>query len=357
MDIAPHPFPLAAVLPRREEHRLVFALVHDSRSKAQAAFREQDFAGAECQWLEHADMSRDNWEHTLRKLQPTVLVIGWGSPRLPDSIVDDADFPLRYVCHLAGTVREFLPRRLVERGVLVSNWGNSISHTVAEHALLLTLSALRNQPRWTNYLREEWHLHRQPPRRATQTRTLCGKRVGIHGFGAVARALVRYLRPFGVEIAAYSHGVPAKVYAQHGVEAAPSLEALFARSEVLVECEALSPVNTGSVTYDVLSRLPEGAVFVNVARGALVDEEALIRVAREKSLRLGLDVFAKEPLPRESALFELPDVVLSPHIAGPTEDAFSIMWSFACRNLQAYLAGDESSLEGLVTPEIYDRTT
>lgn len=355
MDIPQPSLTLAAPRPRRKE-RLVFALMYESRDRARELFDREAFTGADIHWLEPGDMAQATWETTLRALRPSVLVLGWGSPRLPDAIVDDPEFPLRYVCHLAGTVREFLPRRLIERGVLVTNWGASISHTVAEHALLLTLAALRNLPRWAGYMPRWGQPGEPPPRRAMATRSLTGKRVGIHGFGAVARNLVRLLEPFDVEIASYSQGVPSRVFRQHGVQECSSLAELFRHSEVLLECEALTPASEGSVTEAVLRELPPGAVFVNVGRGALVDEAALVRVARENALRLGLDVFAREPLPPDSALFSLADCLVSPHIAGPTEDCFEYMWDFACRNVQTWLNG-EPPQEGVITAEMYDRST
>lgn len=79
-------------------------------------------------------------------MKPAVLVTGWGTPKLPDSHAALDALSLRHVCRLAGGVKPLVPRRLIERGVLVSNWGESISYTIAEHAVLLVLGLLRNLP-------------------------------------------------------------------------------------------------------------------------------------------------------------------------------------------------------------------
>ena len=353
MDLSLHPLHLLSS-PASTDN-VVFALAGDSRDKAMALFDERGFPDVPYQWLNHAGKSPEEWEEALLEVRPTVLVIGWGSRGLSESFARHPDSGLRYVCHLAGTVREFVPRSLIERGVLVSNWGSSISHTVAEHAILLALAALRSLPRWAPYL-QEWPTHRlPPPRRAMQTRSLRGKRVGLHGFGAVARELVVLLEAFGAKVSAYSLGVPVRIFTENGVHQCANLEELFATSEVIIECEALTPATQGSVNEKLLRLLPEGAAFINVARGALVDEAALARVAPERGLRLALDVYEREPLPLDSSLFSLPDTVLSPHIAGPTEDSFPAMWDFAMRNISQFLAGGE--IEGLVTPEVYDRCT
>ena len=139
-----------------------------------------------------------------------------------------------------------------------------------------------------------------------ETRTLRGKRVGLHGFGSIARELVGMLRAFGVEISSYSWGVPTGLFERYGVRECGSLQELFSGSDVLIECEALTAHNQGTVNAAMLRRLPAGAVFINVGRGHVVDETALVQVAAEKGLRLGLDVYCEEPLPASSPLRALP---------------------------------------------------
>ncbi len=188
-----------------------------------------------------------------------------------------------------------------------------------------------------------------------ETRTLQGKRVGLHGFGAIARELVYMLQPFSVELSAYSQGVPPGLFEQYGVRRYGDLKELFSNSDVLIECEALTSHNRGSVNEEVLKCLPDGAVFVNVGRGHLVEESALIQLSREKNLRLGLDVYQEEPLPVDSSLYSLENCLLSPHIAGPTGDAFSMLCELSLANLRRHLLREE--LEAVVSLEMYDRST
>jgi len=332
-----------------DRQRVVFALNDWATNSFRPLFKPQDFAPAEWHWIDSMAMNHHEWEEYLRQIQPRVIVTGWGTRRIPESLFARGETSLQYVCHLTGTVREVVPRGLIEAGIKVSNWGNSISHTIAEHALLLTLAALRCLPRWDDYM-ANW-----PQRRALPTRSLRNKRVGLHGFGAVARELIGMLRPFGCEISCYSQGVPAALLREYGLRAAQTLEALFAQSEVLIECEALTGATEGVVNEQVLLRLPAGAAFINVGRGRIVNEEALARVAVERQLLLGIDVFAKEPPPPDSALRRVPGAIFSPHIAGPTADSFAVLWDFAMRNLGLYLRGEE--IDALVTLEVYDRST
>jgi phosphoglycerate dehydrogenase-like enzyme len=246
-------------------------------------------------------------------------------------------------------VHSLVPRLLVKRGVLVSNWGTAISYTVAEHAVLLTLAALRNLPLWPLYLE-------MPADRVARmgTRGLRGKRVGIHGFGGIAREVVDMLQGFKVDIFAYSAGVPSELFQTHGVRECTSLEELFSTSDVLIECEGLNASTRGSVSAPVLDELHDGAVFVNVGRGAVVDEAHLQRMAASGRVRVALDVFAMEPLKPGSPWLDIPAACISPHIGGPTADAGPICGEHGLQNVRRYLRGE--AIEGTITLDLYDRS-
>ena len=334
---------------------IVFALAPEIRHYFRTVFDPRRFASLPCHWLDVSQLDAAQWEDALTILKPAVLVTGWGTPKLPDSYAALDALSLRYVCHLAGGVKPLVPRRLIERGVLVSNWGESISYTIAEHAVLLVLGLLRNLPEWGGFI-DTWQSgNTGHPLMTLSTRCLRGKRVGLHGFGAIAREIVQMLRAFRVEVSAYSDGVPLSFFEQHHVRPADSLEDLFSGSDIVIECEAVTERSRGSVTERILRLMPDQAIFVNVGRMAVVDEAALIKVVLEGRLRTGLDVYQQEPISPQYPLVNSTHALLSPHIAGPTEDALPVMCEFALANLQRYLKGEP--IEGRVSLEIYDRTT
>jgi phosphoglycerate dehydrogenase-like enzyme len=300
-------------------------------------------------WLSEAV----SFEARCRDLNPEVLLTAWSARELPRAWLDAPECALRYVCHITGSVRRLVPRIFIERGGWVTNWGEIPAGAVAEQALLLALAALRNLPVWPAGAA---HLRDTIRRVETlATRTLFRRRVGIHGFGRVARALVPLLLPFDVDIAAYSGGVDAAAIRTARIRPCDSLEALFRQSEVLFECEALTPATAGSVSEPLLSLLPDGAVFVNVARGQLVDEGALLREASRGRLRVALDVMSDGETNRNRELFQAAGAVLSPHIAGPTFDQYARCGDFALQNITRYLRGEP--LHAVVTLADYDRST
>lgn len=289
----------------------------------------------------------------LRDLNPTILLTGWSTKPLLPAWIEAPDCALRYVCHLAGAVRWLVPRSFLERNGCVTYWGDIPSTAVAEQGLLLALAALRNLGAWPAVIHDRPKLISHIER--LNTRTLFGRKVGIHGFGRVARALVHLLRPFGVTLRAYSAGVPESVFREAGVSTAASLEALFAESQVLFECEALTPKTSRSVTAQLLASLPDGAVFVNVARGGLVDESALLREAVSGRLGVAVDVVTTEPAGPSCELVKVPAVVFSPHIGGPTFDQYPSCGEFALRNIARFARGEP--LLASVSLEEYDRST
>ena len=314
----------------------------------------QEFAElpAKVLWLEEPDLVEVGWQERLQALAPSVLVTAWHTPPLPVEWLQSPECPLRYVCHVPGSVRRLVPRFFLERGGYVTNWGTRVAARVAEHALLLGLAALRDLPAWSPYMQ------RAPEARSIEqlnTRSLFGRRVGLHGFGAIARELVALLQPFRPSIAAYSVGVPSKVMTDLHVEPCASLETLFARSDVVFGCEALTPATTSSVTAAVLAALPDGGVFVNVGRGRIIDEDALLREARSGRIRVAVDVLTHEPIDPASPWLRTANVLVSPHIAGPTLDQYPEFGVHALHNLQRFLAGE--ALEALVSCESYDRST
>lgn len=283
----------------------------------------------------------------LATTDPEILIACWSTPALPDPLPPR----LRYVCYLCGSVRELVKRAHLERGLLVTNWGGSIARIVAEGALMHILACLRRNTRWTLAMHTEgaWKQN------GTDAASLFGRRVGLHGFGQIARELVKLLRPFDVVISSFAPDIGSEVEAAHGIRRAASLESLFADNDIIVELAPLNPATVGIVQEKHLRLIRPGGVFVNVGRAAVVDEAALLRVAMEGKIMIGLDVFATEPLPADSPFRGLRNVSLTPHIAGPTVERRCDAGAFAIENLEASAAGQP--LRAVITPEIYDIST
>ncbi len=287
------------------------------------------------------------WAEQLHAANPEVLIACWLTPPLPETLPP----ALRYVCYLAGSVKKLVPRHHIENGLRVTNWGGSISRIVAEGALVHILTCLRGLTHWTVTMHREgsWKT------RDTRTASLFGRRVGLRGYGRVAHELIALLQPFGCDIGVFAPDFTAETARADGHRCIPDLETLMRDNDVVVELAPLIPATHGSIKERHLRLLRPGSVFVNVGRGATVDEAALLKVAREGNIFVGLDVFSEEPLPADSGFRGLLNVALSPHLAGPTTDRRVDAGRHGLANLAAYAAG--LPLQGEVTLEVYDRST
>jgi phosphoglycerate dehydrogenase-like enzyme len=327
---------LVALTPQERERFLPGALGEELRSLA-----------PQIQFLDPAGLTAEAFARELAAAAPEVLLAGWQTPPLPATLPPT----LRYMCYMTGSVRRLVTRAQLEAGFLVTNWGPAISRTVAECALLHTLTCLRRTTHWTFAIH-----HEQGWRDGfDEVRSLFGRRVGLHGFGSVAREYLKLIAPFGCTVSVFAPDFDEAAAARHGATRAASLEALFAENDVIVELAPLNPATTGIVTEKLLRLIRPGGVFVNVARAGITDEAALLRVAREGQLSIGLDVFVDEPLPTTSGFRGLRNVSATPHIAGPTVDRYPDAGAFALQNLRAYAA--DQPLAAVITPAIYDQAT
>lgn len=300
--------------------------------------------------LVHCDTgssARAQFAARLAAENPEVLLACWSTPPLPATLPPN----LRYVCYLCGSVRRLVSREHIAGGLLVTNWGGSISRIVAEWALFHILACLRRATYWTIAMHREgaWK------HGGTETASLFGRKVGLHGFGQIARELVRLLQPFDCTISAFAPDVTPATAARHGIRPAASLADLFAGNDVIVELAPLNPSTVGTVREEHLRLIRPGGVFVNVGRGAVVDEAALLRVAQEGRILVGLDVYGVEPLPVDSPFRGLNNVSLTPHIAGPTTDRRRDAGAHAVENLVAYAT--DRPLHSVITAEVYDTST
>ncbi|KAF0095485.1 MAG: D-isomer specific 2-hydroxyacid dehydrogenase NAD binding domain protein [Puniceicoccaceae bacterium 5H] len=293
----------------------------------------------------------ETWEQQLSETKPDILVACWKTPALPENLQKLTDGKLQYVCYLSGSVRKLLTAEHIDDGLTVTNWGNSISRTVAECGLMLGIACMRRASYWTI------GMHRANAWKTPETITgsLFERRIGLHGFGSISRELVKLLQPFDTQISTYSPRVPDALLEEFNVSRADTLESLFADNDIIFELAALTPENTGIVTEELLRSIPEGGAFINIGRGAVVDEEALARVAADGKIQVGLDVYGKEPLPKDSPFRQNDAVMTLPHLSGPTTDRRQDCGRLAIQNIKAYQNGGE--LESVVTVSVYQRAS
>ena len=288
-------------------------------------------------------------ENLIREYSPAVILGAWSTPLLPEV---DGEPPAPYYCHVCGSVRNQIPRTMIEKGMVVTNWGNTVAAIVAETGLMLALASLRNLTHhfYAVHLEAAWRRNTPIP-----AGSLYGARIGIHGLGLIGQELSDLLKPFRARVCAYDPYQAESVFMEKGVSAASSLEELFSSSDVLFECCALTDKTHGIVSRSLLESMPEHALFVNVARGKLVDQLALAERLKKGLLRAGLDVFDNEPIAVDSTLRGERNLVATPHIGGNTANARARAGRVALENIDRFLKGE--ALTNTVSPEQFDMMT
>jgi D-3-phosphoglycerate dehydrogenase / 2-oxoglutarate reductase len=229
------------------------------------------------------------------------------------------------------------------RGVIVTNAPGSNTRAVAEHTLAAMFAlAKRIKPFGLGVAAGEWR------GASASGRDISGLRLGLLGFGGIARAVAALARPFGIELVAFTRN---PIDPAFGVPRADSLFALAATSDVLsVHCP-LTPATRGCVDAAVLAAMPEGAFVINTARGGIVDEAALLAALDSGHIAgAALDVFATEPPAPNDRLRTHPAVLATPHVAGVTPDSLTAMGVMAAECIAAVLTGAPVPPERIVVP-------
>ena len=279
-----------------------------------------------------------------------VYISGWGSPALTPDVLAAAP-RLRLLTHLCGTVVPFVTPEMWEKGIRVISGNRYFADSVAEGAVAYMLAALRDIPGYSRNLKEngQWKTVATFHNRGLRDRT-----VGVVSYGTIARRLVSLLHPFGVKLKVYDIvPVPEEDLRKYDMEQV-SLEEIFSDCDIITLHTAGMPETRHMIDGRLLSLIKEGALFVNTARGMLVDEAALCRELATGRFSAVLDVFEKEPPAPDSPLFSLPNVLMMPHMAGPTVDRRQVITRDLVRESAAFIDSG-APLEHEVTRAVAER--
>lgn len=254
-----------------------------------------------------------------------------GTGRIPASVME-ANPQLRCVARCGAGVDNIDVAAATVRGMPVVNAPGASTQSVAEHALMLALMAARQAVRWDREVKSgQWRA-----REAARGVELSGKVLGIAGMGRIGRRVAELGDALGMRVIYWSRGSRDERF--EGV----SFEALLEGSNVVSLHTALTEETRGLLGAKEFARMRRGAILVNTARGALIEEGALYRALTEGPLgAAGLDVLATEPPPEGHPLLELDNVVFSPHIAGITDVAFRAMCVTTVEQVLRILRGEE----------------
>jgi D-3-phosphoglycerate dehydrogenase len=289
--------------------------------------------------------SADELAAIVAREQPEALIVRGG--KVTPAVIE-ASPRLRVICKHGVGVDNIDVAAATSRGIPVMNTPGVNARSVAELALTLMLCVIKQIPRL------DWGVrHGQWERTNYHGAELTEKRLGLVGLGAIGRNLIQLVQPFAVAICAYDPHVPASVFREVGVDRADDLDGLLAAADVVSLHCPLTPETRHIIGRREMELMKPTACLINTARGGLVDEDALIDALRTgKIAGAGLDAQAHEPPAAGHPLWELRNVVLTPHVGGSTEEGLRRMGIGAARTVLDFLAGRPTDPACLLNPTV-----
>ena len=285
---------------------------------------------------------RTRYDQLIQRLKDADIAVT-NKCRIDDAVLDACP-NLRWV-GLTATGTDSLDLDACHRhGVAVANVPGYSTHSVAQHTFALLLEMANGTAARAASLRDGFWQTDVPDHYGIQPHfELAGRTFGVVGYGAIGQAAARIALGFGMRVLVYTRHVRPE-YAAHGVEFV-SFEQLLARCDVVsLHCPSTDETR-GMINETALAAMKPGAILLNTARGALVDEAAVGAALRAGKLGFyGADAFVHEPLAPSDPLLGCPNVLLTPHVAWATREALARLSSEVCENLRAFLRGESRNL-------------
>lgn len=284
------------------------------------------------------------------------ILTGWGARPFTPQVLDKAP-NLKIVAHTAGSPRllfadETIREVVIPRGITIYSGASGMAHNVAEAAIGLMILASRRWP-----LHEACYRARQLDGAKTPEATerddvfLTGATVGLVSASKVSRTLLPLLHAFGCRVLLYDPFLSEEAAGELGAEKC-ALEEMFELCDIVSIHAPDLPETRNMIGRELLSKLRDGATLVNTSRGRVLDHRALAQECRGGRIFAALDVSEPEPLPPDSPLWEMPNVMLLPHIAGAGRAGYSLIGQGALHALRAVFAGEP--VEGAVPLQAWE---
>ena len=217
---------------------------------------------------------------------------------------------LKLIVHPAGSIATFITDSVYDKGIKICSSNSVMARYVAEGTLAYILAALRNIPEQNKLMKDKF-LWTQ-----LKKNSLINRKVGLVGLGQIGRFLLEFLKPFDVKIKIYDPYVKPDTLKQYDNLEISTLEDVLTWSEVISLHASRTPETYHMLNKERLKMIKDGVLIVNTARGSLIDEKALCVELKSGRLSAVLDVYEEEPLPLESPLRDMDNVILMPHLAG-----------------------------------------
>lgn len=283
----------------------------------------------------HFDRPESVQEYAERIQNASALLLGWD---LPVEVMQKARH-LEVISFAGVGAGNFVDlAEAASRGITICNCPGYANNTVAEHTIALMLAVARNLTRLDQTTRNgHWD-------QSVAGVELRGRTLGLIGFGGIGRRVCEIAMSLGMKVVAWTRNPDADRTAGQQVRF-DSMDEVLRISDVVSIHVALTPETTNLIGTNEIARMKPGVILINTARGAIIDEAAMVEALRSGHIRAaGLDVFTEEPLAAAHPLTSLDNVTLSPHIAFNTPESTAVLYDLAIDNIIHYFEGNPRNI-------------
>lgn len=271
-----------------------------------------------------------------------IVITSWGCPKIDKEILATAP-NVELVAHAAGSVKGIVSDELWDRGIRVTGSAKAIGIGVAETALGFTIASLKNMWRLSeNTSKGEWNLGKE------NVREVYGVNIGVIGAGRAGRHYIELMKNFDVNILLYDPVLTEDQAKDMGAKKV-ELEELLRESDVVSIHAPSIPETDKMLNSETLALMKDDAVLINTARGSIIDEDALVAELKKGRLFACLDVTDPEPPAEDHPFRTLPNVILTPHIAGAVNNGLYRIGSYVVEEIRRF--EDGKKMDGEVLQE------
>ena len=330
-------------------------IINLNQTTRERSFLDEDFERlkrlGELLWHETDNYDDPSLRNDLRVAD--AMLMGRGSWILKEEYWEPRESPM-LIAHAGGAMHRIASKSLLQSGVRVSSAAAAIAVSVAELAVGMIILALRQSvARSTAYANgEPYRSLRSQGWRGWECHDLTTRTVGLVGLSQVGKRMPPLLRPFGCRMVAYDLYWEAAEASALGVDLIEDLDELLVQSDAVSLHTPVTDETRCLIDARRVGLLRKGTVFVNTARAACTDQDALFSRAFKDEIQIYTDVTSPEPLPPNHDAFQCPNIFITPHLAGPTEETRRREGLFAVEEIERYLT--DQPLLGEVTLDRYD---
>jgi phosphoglycerate dehydrogenase-like enzyme len=285
---------------------------------------------------DHQFIQLQNYDRVPEEITDTDVFIGWSLR--PQQFV--AAKKLRWIHSPAAAVHQLMFPELIRSNVILTNSTGIHGPVVAEHAIAVLLALAKRLPEAMHYQAKKTWAQDQLWQERPRPREVADSTVVVIGMGSIGREFAARAKALGMKVLGVRENPGKGLDGADSVFSPAQLDEILPQADYVLLCTPVTPATTGIMNAARLAKMKPDAYLINVARGPLIDEAALLQALKDRQIAgAALDVFNEEPLPAGSPFWSLDNLLITPHTAAVTERLWERHYRLIAENMTRFLAG------------------